>query len=124
MGGHVYIVASRKNGTLYVGVTSDIAKRAAQHRHGLLEGFSKKYGCKHLVWHEHHDGIVSAIRREKQIKEWRRAWKLQLIEAINPEWRDLADDLLGDADWVPAFAGMTYVKTGLLAEPAVIGSEA
>ena len=124
MGGHVYIVASRMNGTLYTGVTSDIAKRAAQHRHGLLEGFSKTHGCKHLVWHEHHETIEGAIHREKQIKEWRRAWKLQLIEAANPEWRDLADDLLGAADWVPAFAGMTELKTGFLNGPEVLGSEA
>jgi putative endonuclease len=106
-GGHVYIVASRMNGTLYTGVTSDLSKRAYQHRHALVEGFGKKYGCKRLVWYERHDGIETAIRREKQIKEWKRAWKLQLIEAANPEWLDLADGFLGKQHWVPAFAGMT-----------------
>jgi putative endonuclease len=95
-GGHVYIVASRMNGTLYTGVTSDLVKRAYQHRHGLIDGFSKKYGCKRLVWSEQHAEIVTAIRREKQIKEWRRMWKLQLI-AANPEWLDLADAFLGPA---------------------------
>jgi putative endonuclease len=72
-GGYVYIMASRRNGTIYIGVTSDLAKRAWEHREGLIEGFAKKYGCKMLVWFEHHDTIVAAIQREKQMKEWRRA---------------------------------------------------
>ena len=111
MGGQVYIVTNRMNGTLYTGVTSDLVKRAHQHRHGLLEGFSKKYGCKRLVWFEAHDTIEAAIVREKQIKDWKRAWKCQLIEASNEGWLDLADDLLGKSDWVPACAGMTETGT-------------
>ncbi|MBV8971365.1 MAG: GIY-YIG nuclease family protein [Sphingomonadaceae bacterium] len=102
-GGHVYIVASRMNGTLYTGVTSDLVKRAYQHRHGLMEGFSKRYGCRRLVWYEAHAEIVGAIRREKQIKEWKRAWKIQLIEAVNPGWRDLAEPFLGPAALGPGF---------------------
>jgi len=88
-GGFVYIMASRRNGTIYIGVTSDLAKRAWEHREGLVEGFSKKYGCKTLVWFERHDTIEAAILREKQMKEWRRAWKLRRIEEMNPNWNDL-----------------------------------
>jgi putative endonuclease len=88
-GGFVYIVASRRNGTIYIGVTSDLPKRAWEHREGLIEGFSKQYGCKMLVWYERHDEIEQAIRREKQMKEWRRAWKLRVIEEMNPGWDDL-----------------------------------
>ena len=95
MQAHVYIVASQRNGTIYVGVTSDLVKRAYQHRHGLVEGFSAKYGCKLLVWYEAHNSIEAAIVREKQIKEWRRTWKLRRIETDNPDWEDLADELLG-----------------------------
>ncbi len=87
----VYIVASGRNGTLYVGVTSQLPARAQQHKLGTFEGFSKKYGCKTLVWYEDHPTMVEAIRREKQIKRWRRAWKLALIEDENPKWRDLAE---------------------------------
>jgi putative endonuclease len=90
----VYILASRRNGTLYTGVTSDLIARCTQHRDGAFEGFAKKYGCKLLVWHERHDTIDSAIVRETRIKGWRRAWKIALIEADNPQWRDLYDDLL------------------------------
>lgn len=110
MGGHVYIVASRMNGTLYTGVTSNLPRRVYEHREGLIEGFSKRYGCKRLVWSEAHDRIEAAIHREKQIKEWKRAWKCQLIEAANPDWRDLGEDFLGAAEWVPAFAGMTDLE--------------
>ena len=98
MGGHVYIVTNRMNGTLYTGVTSDLVKRCYQHRHGLIEGFSSRYGCKRLVWFETHPTIVGAIAREKAIKEWQRAWKLRLIEAMNPGWADLADGLVGKVD--------------------------
>ena len=86
-----YIMASGRNGTLYVGVTSDLWTRVYQHRHGLLEGFSKTYGCKQLVWYQSFELITNAIRRENTIKGWPRAWKLNAIEAINPDWRDLAD---------------------------------
>jgi len=88
-GGYVYIMASRRNGTIYIGVTSDLAKRAWEHRKGLIDGFTKKYGCKNLVWFERHDTIEAAINREKQMKEWRRAWKLRRIEEMNPDWNDL-----------------------------------
>jgi putative endonuclease len=89
----VYILASRKNGTLYVGVTSNIAERAWQHREGVLPGFTKRYGVKRLVYFEFHATMEAAIRREKQIKEWRRAWKIELIESVNRDWRDLYEDL-------------------------------
>ncbi len=87
----VYILASARNGTLYVGVTSMLPTRVQQHKLGTFEGFSKKYGCKTLVWYETHATMLEAIRREKQIKRWRRTWKLALIEAENPQWRDLSE---------------------------------
>ncbi|TXG84748.1 MAG: GIY-YIG nuclease family protein [Sphingomonadales bacterium] len=89
----VYIMASSRNGTLYVGVTSDLPGRAYQHRTGALPGFTARYGCKNLVWFEAHETMVSAIAREKQIKAGSREKKLALIEAINPCWRDLFHDL-------------------------------
>jgi putative endonuclease len=85
----VYMLASGRNGTLYVGVTSDLVKRVWQHKEGAVEGFTKKYGTKMLVWHEAHDDAAAAISREKQIKKWTRAWKIELIEAMNPYWNDL-----------------------------------
>jgi putative endonuclease len=88
-GGFVYIMASRRNGTIYIGVTSELPKRVWEHREGLIEGFSKRYGCKLLVWFEHDDTIEAAIIREKQMKEWQRAWKLRRIEEMNPDWNDL-----------------------------------
>ncbi|WP_119394235.1 GIY-YIG nuclease family protein [Salinibius halmophilus] len=91
----VYILASKKNGTLYVGVTSDPIKRMWQHKSGYFsEGFTSKYGCELLVYIEHHECIESAIAREKQLKKWNRAWKISLIEANNPEWQDLSTSLL------------------------------
>jgi putative endonuclease len=84
----VYIVASRRNGTLYTGVTSNLPKRAFEHRQGLLTGFSTRYGCKMLVWYELHETMINAIAREKQIKAGSRAKKLSLIEELNPEWND------------------------------------
>ncbi|MBO9623652.1 MAG: GIY-YIG nuclease family protein [Sphingomonas sp.] len=89
----VYIVASRRNGTLYTGVTSDLPARIYQHRNEIFEGFTKEHGCKRLVWFEVHEEMESAIVREKRIKKWNRAWKLRLIEESNPTWRDLAEDL-------------------------------
>ena len=86
----VYLLASRKNGTLYVGVTADLIKRLYQHRNGLIEGFTNDYGVKRLVWFERHDSMESAILREKRIKKWRRQWKIDVIEAFNPDWDDLA----------------------------------
>ena len=87
-----YILASRKHGTLYIGVTNDLVRRVREHRDGLLAGFTRKYGVKLLVWFEPHATMESAIVREKRIKKWEREWKLQLIEATNPEWRDLAKE--------------------------------
>ncbi|MEH6724403.1 MAG: GIY-YIG nuclease family protein [Qipengyuania sp.] len=91
----VYILANRRNGTLYTGVTSDLTRRAWQHREGMGAGFTKRYGCKLLVWYEWHDDIELAILREKQIKAGSRKRKLALIEAFNPTWRDLYDDIAG-----------------------------
>ena len=89
----VYIVASARNGTLYVGVTNDMARRSYEHREGLVPGFTKKYAVKILVWFEKHGDIREAILREKRIKKWERAWKLRLIESVNPDWNDLSRDL-------------------------------
>ena len=89
----IYVMASKRNGTLYVGVTSDLVKRVWQHRNGLGDGFTKRYGSKMLVWFELADEIVSAIAREKQINAGSRKKKLALIEAVNPDWRDLWDDI-------------------------------
>ena len=107
-----YIVASRRNGTLYTGSTDDLLKRVAQHRDKTFAGFTAKYDVHMLVWFEVHETGEAAFRRERQIKKWNRSWKLQLIEKQNPEWRDLFDSVrLGDLkdakDWVPAFAGMS-----------------
>ena len=90
----VYLLASGRNGTLYVGVTSDLIRRVWQHKSALVEGFTKQYGVKQLVWFEAHDTMESAIGREKSIKAWKRGWKLALIENLNPEWRDLYEDLV------------------------------
>jgi putative endonuclease len=90
----VYILASRRNGTLYIGVTSNLPQRVWQHREGVAEGFSKEYDVKNLVWYEMHDGAESAITREKQIKKWNRLWKLGLIERTNPEWKDLFAEIV------------------------------
>ncbi|SON57635.1 GIY-YIG nuclease superfamily protein [Hartmannibacter diazotrophicus] len=93
MAGWVYIMASRKHGTLYVGVTSDLPRRVHEHRNGLLPGFTERYGCKRLVWSEQFSTIGDAIAREKAVKKWRRAWKVQAIEAANPDWDDLYETL-------------------------------
>lgn len=89
----VYILASQRNGTLYVGVTSNLVKRVWEHKNDAVEGFTKRYGVHTLVWYEVHPDMASAIRREKAIKEWQRAWKLRLIEATNPQWQDLYQGL-------------------------------
>ena len=93
-GGWVYIMTNRLNGTLYVGVTNQIVRRAYEHRSGAIPGFTKRYGLHRLVWYEWHDDIRAAIQREKNIKEWPRSWKTRLIMRGNPEWRDLYPDLL------------------------------
>ena len=89
----VYILASRRNGTLYVGVTSALAKRVWQHKNNLVEGFTKRYSIHQLVWYELHDTMENAVIREKRIKEWKRKWKLDLIEEMNPAWKDLYDKI-------------------------------
>lgn len=89
----VYIMSSNANGTLYVGVTSDLIRRVYQHKEGLVEGFTKKYHVKKLVYYEIYEEVLYAIQREKNLKFWIRNWKIELIEKMNPEWRDLYGDL-------------------------------
>ncbi|MDR6848656.1 MAG: GIY-YIG nuclease family protein [Sphingomonas sp.] len=93
MNGHayVYIMASQRNGTIYLGSTVNLAKRAWEHRNGLVEGFTKRYGCKLLVWYEARADWEDARQRELQMKEWRRRWKVDEIEGLNPDWEDLYD---------------------------------
>jgi putative endonuclease len=90
----VYILASKRNGTLYTGVTSDLIKRVYEHKNGLADGFTKKYNLHDLVYFELHEEMLAAITREKQIKKWSRRWKLQLIEEHNPGWKDLYDSIV------------------------------
>ena len=90
---YTYILASRRNGTLYTGSTDDLARRVYEHKEGVRPGFTRTYGVDRLVWAEAFESRESAFRRERQIKEWRRAWKLRLIEEANPDWRDLYDEL-------------------------------
>ena len=92
--GFVYIMASGRNGTIYIGVTSGLVKRVWQHRTGAIDGFTKEYGCCLLVWYEAHDSIEAARQRELRMKEWKRAWKLREIEGLNPEWDDLFDRIV------------------------------
>ena len=92
-GGWVYILTNKPNGTLYIGVTSDIARRAWEHREGVADGFTKRYDLKRLVYVEHHDDIRNAIQREKSLKRWLRTSKLRLINDANPDWHDLYDTL-------------------------------
>ena len=91
---YVYILASDRNGTLYVGVTNDLARRVYEHRNDLIEGFTKRYGVHRLVWFEVHGDINEAIIREKRIKKWNRSWKLRVIEEMNPDWIDLTEQLM------------------------------
>ncbi len=93
--GYVYILANKRNGTLYIGVTSDLVKRIYEHKHSLVAGFTKKHNIKTLVHYEVADDIAAAIQREKHLKKWNRGWKLDLIEANNPGWRDLYEDIVG-----------------------------
>lgn len=92
---HVYIMASDRNGTLYIGVTTDLSRRLYEHKEGLIEGFTKQYHVHKLVYAEEHFNVEDAIRREKALKKWNRAWKLKLIEKENPEWADLSSLCLG-----------------------------
>ena len=91
---YVYLLASKRYGTLYTGVTSDLAKRIYEHKEGLVQGFTKKYNINQLVYYEVHSDIYEAITREKQIKKWNRQWKINLIEQDNPQWLNLANGLL------------------------------
>ncbi|MDD4607046.1 MAG: GIY-YIG nuclease family protein [Patescibacteria group bacterium] len=91
---YVYILASQRNGTLYVGVTSEIKKRVYQHKRGVVDSFTKRYKINRLVYYEEYNDINLALEREKQLKKWRRVWKIRLIEEFNSHWRDLYDDLL------------------------------
>ena len=91
--GFTYLMASRLNGTTYVGSTSNLVTRAYQHRNGLIDGFTREHGCTLLVWFEAHDDLQEARRRESQIKKWKREWKLKLIESGNPDWLDLYPSL-------------------------------
>jgi putative endonuclease len=93
----LYILASQPQGTLYVGVTSDPIRRVWEHRHCDIDGFTKRYGVKRLVFLEMHETMPDAILREKQVKKWRRGWKIELIERTNPEWRDLYEEIIGAA---------------------------
>ena len=90
----VYILSSKRNGTLYIGVTSDLVQRVWQHKNDFVDGFTKRYGVHNLVWYEVHDTMESAITREKALKKWYRAWKLRLIEESNPSWRDLYSEIV------------------------------
>jgi len=89
----VYILASERNGTLYIGMTDDLVKRIWQHRNNVIPGFTQRYGVKTLVWYERHESRESAFARERQMKKWNRAWKLEVIEESNPDWRDLWDQI-------------------------------
>jgi putative endonuclease len=90
----VYILTNKRNGTLYIGVTSDLANRIWKHKNNMVEGFTKKYNLHRLVWYELHDDMESAIIHEKRLKEYKRSWKLKLIESMNPDWQDLYDSIV------------------------------
>jgi putative endonuclease len=92
--GYVYIMASRKNGTIYIGVTSDLVKRVWEHKNAVVPGFTNRYGCKLLVWYEAHEHLQQARQRELQMKEWKRAWKIRVIEETNLDWDDLYSTLV------------------------------
>ena len=94
MQAYVYILASRKNGTLYIGVTSDLVKRIWEHKSDVVDGFTKRYRVHDLVWFEAHESMLEAIKREKALKEWQRSWKIELIEKSNPGWRDLYREIV------------------------------
>ena len=117
----VYMLASERNGTLYIGVTSDLIKRVWQHKESLADGFAKKYGVKILVWYEQHETMESAITKEKAMKKWLRKWKLKTIEQTNPDWNDLWSEITGEKPQavvpapsvIPAQAGIQQSKNAL-----------
>ncbi len=115
----VYMLASQRNGTLYIGVTSDLIQRIWQHKEGLAEGFTKEYGVKTLVWYEQHETMESAIAKEKAMKKWLRKWKLKAIEQTNPDWCDLWPEITGAAPKtvVPAQAGTQQDKNAFDSNP-------
>jgi len=90
---YVYLLANKRNGTLYLGMTNDLIRRVYEHKNGLNKGFAAKHGVNQLVWYEVHESAMAAIEREKQLKNWKRSWKLELIEKSNPDWIDLYDGL-------------------------------
>ena len=116
----VYMLASQKNGTIYIGVTSDLIKRVWQHKEELADGFTKKYGVKMLVWYEQHETMESAISKEKAMKKWLRKWKLSTIEQFNPGWIDLWPEILGEtaSPVIPANAGIQTAANGILDDPS------
>jgi putative endonuclease len=91
---YIYILASKRNGTLYIGITNDLVRRVYEHKHNMVDGFTKKYGVHLLVYYEHTESIEAALKREKQMKKWRRQWKINLIEKENPEWENLYDSIV------------------------------
>ena len=91
---YVYLLASKRNGTLYIGVTNDLVRRVYEHKNDIVEGFTKKYGIHLLVYYEQYDNVESAIQRERQMKKWNRQWKIRRIERQNPDWRDLYDEIV------------------------------
>ena len=101
----VYNMANRYRGTIYIGVTSSLWLRVCDHKNGRFDGFTAQYDVKHLVWYEHHHSMEAAIRREKQVKKWNRAWKIRLVEEMNPDWRDLHESIDTIATLVDAKAG-------------------
>ncbi len=105
----VYIVASRRNGTLYTGVTNDVMRRTWEHKSELVDGFTKKHGVHILVWYELHSDINEAISREKKLKHWKRAWKIELIEKQNSGWNDLYDRLIGEIS-LPDLPGSPFPR--------------
>jgi putative endonuclease len=107
----VYILASKRSGTLYVGVTSNLDARVYQHKHDLFSGFTKRYGVHRLVWFEEHDDIRQAIEREKQIKGWNRAWKIRVIERVNPDWKDLYSTDLADIQNARGSPSLAVLRT-------------
>jgi putative endonuclease len=111
----VYMLASQRNGTLYIGVTSDLIQRVWQHKEGLAEGFTKQHDVKILVWYEQHETMESAISKEKAMKKWLRAWKLKTIEQANPEWNDLWPEITGAV--IPANAGTQQDKNAFELKP-------
>ncbi len=93
---YIYILASKRNGTLYAGVTHDLLRRVYEHKNNLVEGFTSRYNVHDLVYYEQTDDILSALSREKQLKRWKRKWKIELIEVVNPQWQDLYEELAGN----------------------------